>query len=156
VVDSLDAPAGTRVRVLPTAASALLLATVAERLPQADVLTPCSSDARLRELALTADVVVCADPDDVFERCALVAAGAGAAVVCSADGPAHAVLGELAGTGDRVARAEAVERLCREAACGERIADLLGIKLGHRASFMPNARSQLELGVRHRGVRSSR
>jgi GT2 family glycosyltransferase len=156
VVDSLDAPAGTRVRVLPTAASAPLLALVAKLLPQAEILSPCPSDASLRELCLAADVVVCADPDDEFERCALVAAGAGAAVVCPADGPAHAVLGELARAGDRAARAEAVERLCSEAACGERIAGLLGIKLANTASFIPNVRPQRDLGVRHRGVRTAR
>jgi GT2 family glycosyltransferase len=155
-LDSLDASAGTRVRVLPTAASTPLLAMVAERLPHAEILAPCPSDARVRELCLTADTVVCADPDDAFERCALVAAGAGAAVVCPADGPAHSVLGELARDGDRTARAEAVARVCSEAACGERIAALLGIKLTHSRSFIPNVRSQRELGVRHRGVRSPR
>jgi hypothetical protein len=155
-LDSLDASAGTRVRVLPTAASTPLLAMVAEWLPHAEILAPCPSDARLRELCLTADTVVCADSDDAFERCALVAAGAGAAVVCPADGPAHSVLGELARDGDRTARAEAVARVCSEAACGERIAALLGIKLTHSRSFIPNVRSQRELGVRHRGVRSPR
>jgi GT2 family glycosyltransferase len=155
-VDSLDAPAGTRVRVLPTAASTPLLAMVAERLPRAEILNPCPSDARLRELCLTADLVVCADPDDAFERSALVAAGAGSAVVCSADGPAQAVLGELTQGGERAARADAVARLCSEEACGERIAGLLGIKLAHSHSFFPNGRSQRELGVRHRGVRASR
>lgn len=155
-VDSLDAPAGTRVRVIPTAASTPLLNLVAERLPQAELLTPCPSDARLRELCLTADTVWCADPDDEFERGALVAAGAGAAVVCSADGPAQAVLGELTRGDDRAARAQAVADRCSEAACGERIAALLGIKLAHSDSFIPNAAPQLNLGVRHRGVRASR
>jgi GT2 family glycosyltransferase len=156
-LDALVETPGARVRVLPTAASTPLLALVAERLPHADMLAPCPSDIRLRELCLTADVVVCADPDDEFERRALVAAGAGAAVVCPAGGPAHAVLGERSRAGDRASRAQAVARLCSEAACGARIAaSLLGIKLGHSASFIPNAGPQFELGVRHRGVRSPR
>jgi hypothetical protein len=57
--------------------------------------------------------------------------------VCSADGPAAAVLGELAQAGDRAARAETVARVCSESACGERIAALLGIELAHSASFIP-------------------
>lgn len=156
VVETLAEIESTRIRVLPTAASTPVLALVAGRLPGAELLPPCPSNARLRELCLTADTVWCADPDDQFERCALVAAGAGAAVVCSADGPAHAVLGELARAGERAARAEAVARICSEAACGERIAALLGIELAHSTSFIPNVRSEHDLGVRHRGVRSAR
>jgi GT2 family glycosyltransferase len=157
VIEALaEGPPPWRIRVLPTAASIPLLTLVAERLPRAELLTPCPSDERLRELCLTADTVWCADPDDAFERGALVAAGAGAAVVCSADGPAQAVLGELTQTGDRAMRAEAVARLCSEAACGDRIAERLGIKLPHSRSFIPNVQSERELGVRHGGVRASR
>jgi hypothetical protein len=53
-------------------------------------------------------------------------------------------------------RAEAVARLCSEAACGDRIAERLGIKLPHSRSFIPNVQSERELGVRHGGVRASR
>jgi hypothetical protein len=145
-IDALTQITPERVRVLPTTASTPLLRLVAAHLPEAEILPPCPSNARLRELALVADVVLCADPDDSFERCALVAAGAGAAVVCAAGGPAHAVLGDQASVfaagaelraalhgalarphsrRDRAARAHAVERLCSERACGERIAALL-------------------------------
>jgi GT2 family glycosyltransferase len=156
VVETLAAIESTPIRVLPAVASSPLLALVADHLPHAEVLAPCPSNARLRELCLTADTVWCADPDDEFERSALLAAGAGAAVMCSADGPAHAVLGELTRAGDRAARAKAVARTCSEAACGKRIAALLGIKLGHSHSFIPDVGSQRELGVRHRGVRAAR
>jgi GT2 family glycosyltransferase len=143
-----------RIRVLPTIASIPLLALVSERLPCAEVLAPCPSNARFRRLALTADVVVCADPDDAFERHALVGAGAGAAVVTTAGGPARAVLGDQAvvprgvGAGelqkalaralsmseDREVRAQTVNRLCGERACAQRIRALLRDSSERRAA----------------------
>jgi GT2 family glycosyltransferase len=83
---------GTPVRIVPTAASTPLLSTLAARLPSAEVLTPTPSDERLRELAAQADAFVNADRDDVRDRRALAAAGAGAATVVSDGGPGHAVL----------------------------------------------------------------
>ena len=147
--------AGERVRVLPTARSIPLLALVAERLPKAELLAPCTSEARLREIAGSADVVLCADPDDIFERRSLVAAAAGAVTVTAVDGPAHAVLGELAvtvagfsaaelysaleqavavATRGREQRAAAVRGVCSERICGEQIATLIDLATRAKAA----------------------
>jgi hypothetical protein len=133
-----------RLRLLPTVASIQLLALVAELAPSAELLGPCPSDAQFRELAGSADVVLCADAADEFDRRSLVAAGAGAAVVTSPEGPAHAVLGDQAVTitgldheqlraalkralragPSRDQRAAAVRASCATEACGQRIAAL--------------------------------
>jgi len=82
-------------RILPTAYIRGLAAELADRLPHAELLAPCSDEAGFSELAGTADVVAAFDGSDSFERHALVAARAGAAVVGTRrDGPAAWVLGD--------------------------------------------------------------
>lgn len=121
--------AGTPVRVLPTVWTRHLERQIAERLPAAELLRPCSDEARFAGLAATADVVLALDSTDRFERRALVAAGVGAApITCTAAGPAAAVLGPgvatdigdlgvtltrlLAEPGDRLERARRVAQTC--------------------------------------------
>jgi hypothetical protein len=111
-----------RVRVLPVAASPEVERLVHGALPDAEILPPCSSERRFAALAATADVVVCADPSDRFQRRALVAAAAGAAPVVLGPGAATAVLGrtpgleDALGDGDRARRAAAVRAACDGAA----------------------------------------
>ncbi len=147
-LDALAPWGGERLRLLPTARSIPLLALVADRLPKAELLAPCTSETRLHEIAAGADVVLCADPDDIFERRSLVAAAAGSVTVTAVDGPAHAVLGELAvtvagfsaadlryglkqavavATRGREQRAAAVRGVCSERICGEQIAALIAL-----------------------------
>lgn len=121
----------TPVRLLPTVRGRKLETEVAERLPGAELLGPCSDEARFAALAADADVVVALDPSDRFERRALVAAGVGAAVITDVpDGPAVSVLGAgaliagdpqalarvlaaaIAEPGDRGARRRAVAERC--------------------------------------------
>jgi GT2 family glycosyltransferase len=88
---------GAAVRLVPTVLSRGLEALVAERLPGAELLGPISEEARWIALAGTADVAVCLDLDDRFDRRALAGAGAGASVlIADPDGPAAAVLGDAA------------------------------------------------------------
>jgi GT2 family glycosyltransferase/glycosyltransferase involved in cell wall biosynthesis len=95
----LDALAATRlepIRLLPAIRSLELERLVAERLPGATVLPPATDERRLRQLAADSDIVIALNPDDRFDRQALVAASTGAAVVVRPGGPADAVLGALA------------------------------------------------------------
>jgi hypothetical protein len=96
VIRGLQAlPPGFAVRLLPTVAARHLARDLAELLPGAELLGPCSDEARYAAMAATADVVVAIDPADRFERRALVAAGVGAAPITGdPDGPAAAVLGD--------------------------------------------------------------
>lgn len=88
---------GVPVRLVPTVVSRGLEALVAEHLPAAELLAVTSDEARWTALAGAADVAVCLDADDRFDRRALAAAGAGASViVADPDGPAAAVLGDEA------------------------------------------------------------
>ena len=88
---------GLPIRLVPTVVARGLAERVAATLPSAELLAPCSDEARWIALAATADVAVCLDADDRFERRALGAAGAGATVVVAVpDGPAGAILGEQA------------------------------------------------------------
>jgi hypothetical protein len=88
-------PASTPLRVLPTVASLHLDRQLADALPRAELLGPCSDEARFADLAASADLVVAIDPADRFERRALVAAGVGAAPITgNPAGPAAAVLGD--------------------------------------------------------------
>jgi GT2 family glycosyltransferase len=96
---TLDAAVATGIAPLvlcPTVATDALAALVAARVPGAQVLNPITSEAMLGALSQLADVVVAADPADRWDRAALVAAGAGAAVVVRPDGPALELLGDLA------------------------------------------------------------
>jgi glycosyltransferase involved in cell wall biosynthesis len=125
-------------------ASSPLLALIAERRPRAEVLAPLTSELRLQVLASDCDVVVDADPADVFGRRALSAAAAGAAVVTVAGGAAAAVLQDLTPTADphdvaslrraldaaheraaeRAQRSARVAELCSPPAVARRIAEL--------------------------------
>jgi GT2 family glycosyltransferase len=133
-------PAATAVRLLPTVAARGLAPCVAEALPGAELLAPCSDEGRFAKLAATADVLVAIDPDDRFERRALVGAGVGATPVCaSADGPAAWVLGEhLALAGEDLAGAvkgaleRSQERAALAAAISERCAPARVIELLER------------------------
>jgi hypothetical protein len=71
-----------------------------ESLPQAELLSPTTDERAFAALAGQSDLVVSVDPADCFDRLALTAAGAGAAVIVRAGGPAAWVLGELACTAD--------------------------------------------------------
>ena len=83
------------VRLLPTVWSRGLERQIAEQLPGAELLRPCSDEARFAALAGAADVLLALDPADRFERRALVAAGVGTAPVTGDPyGPAAAVLGD--------------------------------------------------------------
>lgn len=126
-------PGRAEIRILPTVFTRRLDVDVANVLPRAQLLGPCSDEARFAELAGTADVVVAIDPADHFERRALVAAGVGTATItANPEGPAVALgdvvfaepeqlrswLGRLlAEPGDRVKRADRVS-----SACGPRFA----------------------------------
>ncbi len=76
-----ELPDATPIRLLPSVATEPLAALAAERLARAEVLAPISSELRYAALAGEADVVVCVDPRERFERRALLAARAGATVV---------------------------------------------------------------------------
>jgi GT2 family glycosyltransferase len=95
VIDAVRSTGGaTPVRLLPTMRTRGLETEIAERLTGVELLDPCSDEQRFAELAASADVVLAADRSDPYERRALVAAAAGAAVLTTdPDGPAAAVLG---------------------------------------------------------------
>jgi GT2 family glycosyltransferase len=83
------------VRLLPTVWSRSLELQVAEQLPGAELLRPCSDETRYAALAGASDLVVALDPADRFERRALVAAGVGTTPITGdPHGPAAAVLGD--------------------------------------------------------------
>jgi GT2 family glycosyltransferase len=122
-------PTTAAIRLIPTVATWHLDRDVAELLPRAQLLGPCSDEARFATMASTADAVVSVDADDPFERRALVAAGVGAAAITpNPAGPSVAVLGEraavtldalesrlvevLADPGDRAERAQQVLAAC--------------------------------------------
>jgi hypothetical protein len=106
------------------------------------LLSPVTDERRLAERAAGCDVVIALNPDDRFDRQALVAAAAGAAVVVRRHGPAHSVLRAHAHSaelgdegaivratsaafeqrGDRAVRAAAVEAGCGWPALAEALA----------------------------------
>lgn len=86
----LDAP----VRALPTVRTQALEQLVATAAPHVELLGPMSSEREFGVLAGRHDAVVAGDPDDRFDRRALVAAAAGAAPIVLRPGPCSAVLGE--------------------------------------------------------------
>jgi hypothetical protein len=83
------------VALMPVARTPELALRVATELPGATLLHPDHDEPRLAQLAARADVVVAVDPADPYDRRALIGAGAGAAVMVLAGGPAEAVLGRL-------------------------------------------------------------
>jgi hypothetical protein len=107
-----------------------------ERLPGAELLGPVSGEGRWRSLAMDADVVVCVDAADPYDRRALVAAAAGAVPVGREDGPAAAVLGDdllplqslesaLDASAAREQRAARVADACSPERALERVGELL-------------------------------
>lgn len=85
------------IRLLPTAFDRGLAEALRERLPHAEVLGPCSDEERFRRWAGESDAVLAADPDDLFGRQCIVAAGVGTPVLSlDADGPAADLLGSAA------------------------------------------------------------
>jgi GT2 family glycosyltransferase len=141
--------ASLTVRLVPTVWSRGLAEQVAEQLPAAELLRPCSDEARFAALAASADIVLAVDPADRFERRALVAAGVGAAPITGdRSGPAAAVLGEqvasgrldaealtralggaLEAAGDRSARRTAVATACGLEAFGRHFASVRARRL---------------------------
>jgi GT2 family glycosyltransferase/glycosyltransferase involved in cell wall biosynthesis len=99
LLDALAA-AGRPARIVPVARTPEIAALVAERAPDAQVIAPITDEAAFAALCARADVVIAADPDDAFDRAALVAAGAGAAVVVRPGGAAADILGEHAQIAD--------------------------------------------------------
>lgn len=101
VLDALRTlPSSIPVRLVPTVITRDLERHVADALPRAELLGPCSDEARFAEMAASADVVLAVDRADPFERRALVAAGVGAApITANATGPAAAVLGHEIASG---------------------------------------------------------
>lgn len=119
------------IQLLPTTRSTELNQVAADRLPGAKVLPPTTDERSLQRLAGECDVVVALNVDDRFDRQALVAASAGAAVVSRPTGAAQAVLGPLSATahpGDSSAIENAVQKALE--AAGER---------GHRAAMVGSA-----------------
>jgi GT2 family glycosyltransferase len=84
------------VRVLPSVRTPDLPRAVRDALPQAELLAACTDERVVAALAADSDLVVAVDPYDPFDRLALTAAAAGAAVAVRASGPAAWVLGEHA------------------------------------------------------------
>jgi GT2 family glycosyltransferase len=137
-LDELARLAPDGIRVLPTAVSAPLADLVRRLAPEAELLGPCSSERRFAALSARADVVICADVSDRFQRRALVAGAAGAAPVTFLRGAASAVLGaEVAGPGaleralgttdTRRARRAAVLEHCAGPVVAARVGGLLGV-----------------------------
>lgn len=130
VLDALHRlPTSVPVRLVPTVGSWHLQQDVAEILPRAELLGPCSDEARFAEMASNADVVVAVDASDRFERRALVAAGVGAApITANPAGPTAALLGDsavanvaalasrldelVADPGDRLERSARIAQAC--------------------------------------------
>jgi GT2 family glycosyltransferase len=134
------------VRLLPTVFARHLDKRIAELLPRAELLGPCSDEARFAALAATADVVVALDSTDRFERRALVAASVGAAPITrTAAGPAATLLSDsvavdpgdlgstllrlLAESGDRLHRTNLVRQACAPKAVLEQLLPIAGRKL---------------------------
>ncbi len=129
-------------RLLPNLFTPELGRLAAASVPHAELLKPTSSEARYAEYAAEADVVLCLDYGDVFDRRALIAAASGAAVATRGGGAAAAVLGAdvvvaydtplassvgplLERAPMRAARREAVLTQCLHSRVAERLAGLM-------------------------------
>jgi GT2 family glycosyltransferase len=106
--------------ISPTVRTGLVEELVNDLAPEAGLLAPTTSELMLAAYARNADVVIAADPSDVWDRQALICAGAGAAVVVRPDGPAARILGDLcsvvgeppAAVSERAARHATVRDAC--------------------------------------------
>lgn len=131
LLDSLRRISIGNIDLLPTTRSGEVNRLAANRLPGAKVLPPTTDERSLQRLAGGSDVVVALNLEDRFDRQALVAASAGAAVVSRPTGAAQAVLGPLSATaqpGDGSAIRAAVQTALE--AAGER---------DHRAATVASA-----------------
>jgi GT2 family glycosyltransferase len=100
------------VKLVPTVFARGLESLVTAHLPHAELLGPVSDESRWIALADSADIAICLDPDDPFDRRALAAAGAGASViVADPDGHAAHVLGDHATIATAATLAAAVQSL---------------------------------------------
>ena len=86
----------TPVRVLPSVRTPDIHRALRDALPHAELLQPVTDERTLGALAAESDLVIAVDPTDTFDRLALTAAAAGAAVAVRPDGPAAWVLRDLA------------------------------------------------------------
>lgn len=122
-------------RLMPTVAARGLSRSVAESLPQAELLAPCADDARFAALAGRADVLVAIDPHDPFERRALVAAGVGTMPLTgNPDGPAAWVLGGSGVIADRLGLARALQGALERAGERASLADAVAQRCGPGAA----------------------
>ena len=134
---------GADARVVPVARTAEVVAEAALRAPQAEVLAPITDESAFAALCASADVVVAADPDDAFDRAALVAAATGAAVVIRPGGAAASVLAELAAIADpsdsgalAAAVASAQRAVCDRGPRAAAVAHACGPEAGARVRAM--------------------
>jgi GT2 family glycosyltransferase/glycosyltransferase involved in cell wall biosynthesis len=88
------------VRVIPSVRTPDLQRTLREALPAAELFPAVANERLLAAVAGKSDLVIALDPSDEFDRIALTAAAAGAAVLVRPGGPAAWVLGDLAMTVD--------------------------------------------------------
>jgi GT2 family glycosyltransferase len=95
LLEALATLDGVPLRVLPTVGGPETAACVGDRLPNADLLAPVSTEGDFAALAGSSDVVVAIDPADPYDRRPLTAAAAGAVPVAPAGGVASEVLGDL-------------------------------------------------------------
>ena len=100
LLDALARVPWARLRIVPTVHTRELARVVRARLLGAELLKPITDEAALARLAAECDLVVAADPADRFDRQALTAASAGAAVVVRPGGAGAHVLGEHAVAAD--------------------------------------------------------
>jgi GT2 family glycosyltransferase/glycosyltransferase involved in cell wall biosynthesis len=96
LLEALRHVGGTNVRLLPTVQTPSIRKALRDVLPAAELLAPTTDERVVATLAAESDLVVALDPCDGFDRLALTAAAAGAAVAVRAGGPAAWVLGEAA------------------------------------------------------------
>ncbi len=88
-------PSRTPIRLLPTTFVRGWEAEARRQLPNAEPLGPCSDETRFTRMAADADLVLSADPSDMFERRALVSASVGTTpVTLDSTGPTASVLGD--------------------------------------------------------------
>jgi hypothetical protein len=135
------------IRVIPSVRTPDLQRALREAVPHAELLPAITNERLVAAVAGNSDLVIALDPSDEFDRIALTAAGAGAAVVVRPGGPAAWVLGDLALTVDpsapdlalgavgrggfdasataRAERSEAVSDACGPAAAADALGRLL-------------------------------
>ncbi|HEX7083907.1 MAG TPA: glycosyltransferase family 2 protein [Gaiellaceae bacterium] len=131
------------VRVVPPVASPSFDSWCRELLPAATVLPPITCELAFAAAAGEADVVLCADPTDLFQRRALLAAAVGTAPVCApgtaaavlgADAPSHLAVVDVSADA-RERRAAAVAAACSAETLAPRIREL--VEEARAAAYRP-------------------